>query len=177
MTHHADVEPWVPPAEIVADFRKRARPRLKAAPTVRFHGFKIDSLQTLRRKGFQPSQERRLEQRPKLRVVLGRHEVQRRAHGRRANYRPLVDAAREVFALKSGQPCPEPDVRRTGQLRLQADEALHRAGNRARLTRKQHLPRKGRAIEVAERHGSEGTLGGAGPSSGLHDTFVLDEKA
>jgi hypothetical protein len=80
--------------------------------------------------------------------------VERAAHRDHPHGRARPQRPEQVIAIEVTDPRPEPDERRTGDLRLQADEMLEHAGDGRLLTFEQELPCEQRAVELAGREGA-----------------------
>ena len=89
---------------------------------------------------------------PRIReVVLGAHEVERRAHERGLHDAPASDGAHEVIGAEALDARPEPEVRGRRPLRLEPSRPLERLRHRERTTCEQELARERRPVQLAKR--------------------------
>ena len=77
------------------------------------------------------------------------HEVDRVAHERDPNRRPLLDQEGELVGLKVLEPRPQADVGKVRGLRLHADEALESGGGRRGMASQEELACEEGAVQPA----------------------------
>ncbi len=91
--------------------------------------------------------EDRLHQRTQQQAVVGGDEVDRPAHDADAHDLAALEQLRQRLRPEPLEPRPEPGIRIVWDLRLHADEVLHRRERRPRVPLQQQLPRERRTVQ------------------------------
>ena len=88
-----------------------------------------------------------LHERTQQEAVVGGDEVNRPAHDTDAHHLPALEQLGQRLRPEPLEPRPEPGVRVVRNLRLHADEVLHRRERRQLIPLEQELPRERRAVQ------------------------------